>query len=163
MKTDALFSEDRRFRYWLLREWDSLLPKVCFIGLNPSVADESLDDPTIRRCIGFARSWKCGSLLMLNIYAYRATLPDDMWKAQTRGVDIIGGKQNWIDSLKEYVQVFHCIQVVAAWGRHGKKRGPEVMMKWPELLCLARNSDGSPKHPLYLKANLKPELLRRPV
>lgn len=159
MNSSAFFSDDRRFRYWLTREWDLSLPMVAFIGLNPSTADETVDDPTIRRCMGFARSWGKGGILMLNLYAFRATVPADMWRAQKRGVDVIGGQKNWADALKEYAQNCNCDLVVAAWGAHGKKRGPDVSMRWPGLMCLGRNADGSPKHPLYLKGDLKPELL----
>ena len=153
---EACFSDDRRFRYHLLREWDETLPKVAFIGLNPSTADESADDPTIRRCIGFAKAWGKGGILMLNIYAFRATFPADMWKAQKRGTDIIGGSRNWVDALKGYATGQGCDLVVAAWGAHGKRRGPEVIERWPELMCLGKNADGTPKHPLYLKGDLLP-------
>ena len=161
MRMDALFSKDRRFRYWLLREWDAGLRKVAFIGLNPSTADESVDDATIRRCIGFARAWGKGGILMLNLYAYRATDPREMWAAQKRGVDIVGGLDNWVDSLKRYVAEFDCEMVIAAWGGHGRKRQDDVEPRWPGLLCLDLNTDGTPKHPLYLKSDLQPRLLDR--
>ena len=156
MNSWAHFSDDRRFRYQLVREWDDNLRRVAFIGLNPSTADETADDPTIRRCIAFAKQWGKGGLLMLNLYAYRATLPAEMWKAQKRGVDIIGGVPNWVDSLKQYVAEQNCDLVVAAWGKHGSKRQSHVVKNWPSLMCLAKNNDGTPKHPLYLKANLLP-------
>jgi hypothetical protein len=156
MKSWAHFSSDRRFRYQLIREWDEDLPKACFIGLNPSTADETVDDPTIRRCLGFAKAWGKGGLLMLNLYAFRATIPAEMWKAQKRGVDIIGGWPNWVDSLKKYVSEQNCDVVVAAWGAHGAKRQSDVTLRWPSLMCLAKNSDGTPKHPLYLRADLVP-------
>jgi hypothetical protein len=79
-----------------------------------------------------------------------------MWKAERQGVDIIGGQQNWAAALKSYVAEQKCDLVIAAWGNHGKKRGVFVAKEWPEIMCLARNSDGSPKHPLYLKADLMP-------
>jgi hypothetical protein len=118
---NATFSDCRKFRYTLTRVWDETKPIVAFIGLNPSTADESVDDPTIRRCIGFAKSWGYGGLLMLNLYAYRATKPADMWAARKRGIDIIGGQRNWVDSLKEHSA--DCACVVAAWGNHGARRG----------------------------------------
>jgi hypothetical protein len=156
MRTDASFSEDRRFRYWLLREWDPALPKVAFIGLNPSTADETEDDPTIRRCMGFARAWGRGGLVMLNLYAYRATVPADMWKAQKRGIDILGGEKGHLAALMFYANEQGCDLIVAAWGRHGKKRGPFIQSGWLGLTCLGRNNDGSPKHPLYLKGDSWP-------
>lgn len=157
VRTAAIFSEDRRFRYTLVREWDEALPKVAFIGLNPSTADETQDDPTIRRCIGFAKAWGKGGLLMLNLYAWRATQPSDMWAAQKRGVDVIGGPRNWCDALKGYAREHGCDLVIAAWGTHGKKRGPEIIRRWPGLHSLKLTADGAPSHPLYLKSDLTPQ------
>jgi hypothetical protein len=156
MISRAYLSPDRRFRYWLLREWDAALPKVAFIGLNPSTADETIDDPTIRRCMGFARTWGKGGLLMLNLYAFRATAPAEMWRAQKAGTDIIGGESGYCTALQGYAKEQNCDLVIAAWGVHGFKRGPDVSSRWNSLMCLARNSDGSPKHPLYLKTDLQP-------
>lgn len=156
MTSTAYFSENRKFRYTLLREWDATKPKVAFIGLNPSTADETQDDPTIRRCIGYAQAWDKGGLLMLNLYAFRATKPRDMWAAEKRGVDIIGGKDNWAEALRRYAQLYTCDLAVAAWGRHGMKRGPHVAAVWQGMKCLGINDDGTPKHPLYLRATLKP-------
>jgi hypothetical protein len=94
---------------------------------------------------------------MLNLYAYRATIPADMWKAQKRGIDILGGQRNWVKALKGYIDAFSCDLVVASWGAHGKKRGPDVCTHWGVgLTCLGRNNDGSPKHPLYLKGDSWP-------
>jgi hypothetical protein len=153
MRTDALLSEDRRFRYWLIRVWDETKPLICFIGVNPSTADETTNDPTIRREIAFAKREGFGGILKLNLYAYRETVPAKMWKAQKAGVDIIGGQRNWCESLQGYVAQFGCSDVVAAWGSQGKKRGPDVMMRWKGLMCFGKNDDGTPKHPLYLKAD----------
>lgn len=102
---DALFSECRRFRYWLLRTWAADLPTIAFIGLNPSVADSEFDDNTVRKCQIFARQWGYGRLLMLNIYAFRATYPKDMRKAADR-LDIIGGKRNSLEMLRQYLEDF---------------------------------------------------------
>jgi hypothetical protein len=129
------------------------LPLICFIGVNPSTADETEDDPTIRREIAFAKREGFGGILKLNLYAYRATDPKEMWKAQKKGTDIIGGKCNWIEQLKWYVCEYRCKCVVAAWGSNGKKRGPELVRQWPQLMCFGKNDDGTPKHPLYLKSD----------
>lgn len=64
----------------LWRIWDDSLPKVMFVGLNPSTADETEDDPTIRRCVHFAERWRYGGIYMLNLFAYRATNPDELRK-----------------------------------------------------------------------------------
>ena len=76
--SDAFFSKDRLYRYALWRIWDNELPKVLFIGLNPSTADEVKDDPTIRRCIRYALDWGYGGYLMGNIFAYRSTDPKQL-------------------------------------------------------------------------------------
>ena len=80
MKTDAILSDDRQFRYVLSRVWDEEKPTVMFIGLNPSTADECEDDPTIQKCIKFAQSWDYGGLYMLNLFAYRTTNPRVLWE-----------------------------------------------------------------------------------
>lgn len=78
MKKSAILSDDRKYRYSLSRVWDESKNKVMFIGLNPSTADETEDDPTIRRCINFAKSWGYVGLEMTNLFAFRATAPKDM-------------------------------------------------------------------------------------
>ena len=82
VQRSAEFSECRLYRYSLRIAWDPALPLASFIGLNPSTADEWQDDPTVRRCRIFAESWNCGGLLMLNAFAFRATLPADMKKVE---------------------------------------------------------------------------------
>jgi hypothetical protein len=71
----AVLSECGRYRYVLTRTWDHDLAACAFIGLNPSTADAHEDDPTIRRCIRFARDWGHGGLIMLNLFAWRSTDP----------------------------------------------------------------------------------------
>jgi hypothetical protein len=153
------FSEDRVYRYVLWREWNELFP-ICkdskgdqfamFIGLNPSTADETADDPTLRRCIAFARAWGYGALCMTNLFAFRATDPLDMMAAP----DPIGEGNN--EALKRcHAEASVC---VAAWGIGGKHmdRDKAVCAMLPALQCLRRTKDGSPAHPLYLPANLTP-------
>ena len=77
----AVFSPCRTYRYALSRVWAADKPYALFIGLNPSTADETLDDPTIRRCIDFAKRWGYGGLVMANLFAYRATDPAVMKRA----------------------------------------------------------------------------------
>lgn len=123
---------------------------MAFIGLNPSVANESEDDQTIRKCIGFAQRWNFGGLLMLNLYGFCSTLPSRMWLHHKRGGDIVGGERNYVASLKHYAEHLGVQQVIAAWGND--KLGRERTMRssgW-KLDCLKLNNDGSPGHPLYL-------------
>mgnify|MGYP000880158315 CR=1 FL=1 len=79
IKPTAGFSPDREFRYTLTRRWDDRL-LVNFLMLNPSTADENIEDPTIRRCMGFARDWGYGGLMVTNIFAYRSTDPKALYK-----------------------------------------------------------------------------------
>lgn len=74
MIKDAILSEDRKYRYILSRTWDETKPTVLFIGLNPSTADEKTDDPTIRKCINYAKCWGYGKILMANLFAFRSTI-----------------------------------------------------------------------------------------
>lgn len=156
----ATFSSCRRYRYALWRHWDwqGYANCVAFIGLNPSTADETADDPTIRRCIGFAKAWGYGGLYMLNLFAFRATLPDDM----KREPDPVGPEN---DEQLSYYQT-HVGKVIAAWGKHGAHRGRQIdvtkVFRGP-VYCLGTNGDGSPKHPLYLKSDTQPQLFWSPT
>lgn len=147
MLRGASFSDCRTYRYELWREWDPTLGAFVVIGLNPSTADERTDDPTIRRCIGFAQRFGCGRLVMLNLFAFRATKPKDMLAT----VDPIGPRNDEI--LRHHAADTGSLFTVAAWGIHGEPtRVAEVAAIFPRLECLGRNKDGSPKHPLYLPA-----------
>lgn len=151
MNSSARFSEDRLHRYELWRRWADG-PYCQFIGLNPSTADETLDDPTIRRCIRFAQDWGYSALCMTNIFAFRATDPMDMKKA----TDPIGP-----DNDRTLLNVAADAGIViAAWGVHGEhlRRGKEVRRLQWSLHHLGLTKDGHPKHPLYLRADTKPTL-----
>jgi hypothetical protein len=76
LESSAVFSTCRRYRYVLRRIWDRSTPPAMFVGLNPSTADEVKDDPTVRRCIGYAKRWGFGGLIMTNIFAFRSTDPN---------------------------------------------------------------------------------------
>lgn len=148
--SDAFFSPDRVHRYALWRTWDEDLPKVLFIGLNPSTADEINNDPTIRRCIGYAKDWGYGGYIMGNIFAFRATDPKVMKAAK----DPIGLKNDeWLLKLHAEAEL-----TVGAWGNHGKfmERGKAVVNLISDLKCLKITSQGFPSHPLYLPRTLKP-------
>jgi hypothetical protein len=150
LKKDASLSTCRKYRFALWRIWDEALPYAMIIGLNPSTADEVEDDPTIGRCIDFAKSWGYGGLCMANLFAYRATDPEDMIKAS----DPIGAENDqWLINLAKDAGV-----VVAAWGNDGsyKGRSKEVIQLIPSLHYLKLNKTGEPAHPLYLKGTLKP-------
>ncbi len=149
MESSAVFSEFRTHRYALFRQWNDG-DRVMFIGLNPSTADETLNDPTVRRCIGFAQAWGFGGLVMTNIFAYRATDPQVM-KAQA---DPIGA-----DNDAHLIRLAsECRLVIAAWGTHGDHigRGAQVRSMLPGLHALRITKGGHPAHPLYLPAALQP-------
>jgi hypothetical protein len=123
-----------------------------FIGLNPSTADETTDDPTLIRCINFAKSWGYGGVYTANLFAYRATLPKDLLKRKR----VVGKDNNyWLRTLANHSEL-----VIAAWGNDGKylNRAQEVKKLIQPLHYLKMNKSGEPAHPLYLKANLKPVL-----
>lgn len=160
---DAIFSYCRRWRYTLTRIWDFTQPLAMFVGLNPSTADETEDDPTVRRCIGYARAWGAGGLHMTNIFAFRATDPRAM-KAQQDPV----GRDNdlWIKrcalTVKHHAGGLPPGTIIAAWGNHGAhlQRGEWVTdmlnLNGLEIHCLKITKAGQPAHPLYLPKNLRP-------
>lgn len=147
MKKGAVISPCGTFRYSLTRSWDEGLPVCGFIMLNPSTADAELDDPTIRRCIGFAKREGCGTLIVANLFAFRATDPKELPKAQ----DPIGPQNDaYIDALLLHASG----PVIAGWGANGfaRARAKDIATRTPpgHLKCLGTSLDGSPRHPLYL-------------
>lgn len=149
----ALFSDDRQYRYRLWREWDCSLPKrTMFIGLNPSTANETDDDPTIRRIVSFAKAWGCGSCEMMNLFSFITPYPhelelDDDWKKNRGLLRMVG------DEVLEEGGI-----VLFAWGNfaEARARGAEIAALFPQAKCLGHNANGSPKHPLYIKGDTLP-------
>jgi hypothetical protein len=151
----ALFDETRRYRYRLCRH---LSPggdrRVTFAMLNPSTADEVANDPTVRRCIGYAMSWGYHWLEVVNIFAWRSTDPRELLKVE----DPVGpdNDQAIVDAAST------SDLVVCAWGVHGKlrDRGEAVAGLLRDAgvapYCLDRTRSGAPRHPLYLRGDLKP-------
>jgi len=154
MKKNAVISDCKKYRYALYRVWDESLPTVMFVGLNPSTADAIEDDPTINKCIKFAKSWGYGALIMSNLFAFRSTDPD---KLKTE-IDPIGSENDmWIERLVNKSDL-----IIAAWGNHGSylDQDKKILKKFQgRLHCLQINKSGQPAHPLYLKSNLRPILL----
>lgn len=149
MERSATLSPCRTYRYALWRRWDSG-PYAMFIGLNPSTADETQDDPTIRRCVGFAKAWGYSALCMTNLFAWRATNPADMKSA----AEPIGWENDQVlQRLASDAGI-----VIAAWGAHGvfKQRDEVVKRALPSLHYLRLTKGGHPGHPLYLPADLQP-------
>ena len=150
MKTDAKFSSCRKYRYALWRNWDDSLPFAMIIGLNPSTADETENDPTITRCINFAKSWGYGGVCVANLFAYRATAPSDM-KASNDPIGI--ENDSWLYKLAKEATI-----IVAAWGNDGSylNRSGAILDVLLNLHYIKMNKSGEPAHPLYLKVDLKP-------
>ena len=154
MYKSALISQCGKYRYHLQRVWDKELPRVCYIMLNPSTADAEKDDATIRRCIGFAKSWGYGGIDVVNLYAYRATQPSELWKV----VDPVGPDNDiWLRRMCAKLEVS---LVVAAWGCNAKsERVRQVFI----LLPFAIHQIGQyafPRHPLRLPGTLTTVLIR---
>ncbi|HEU0197081.1 MAG TPA: DUF1643 domain-containing protein [Nevskiaceae bacterium] len=147
----ALFSPDRVYRYTLWRDIDlATRDYVQFICLNPSTADETHDDPTVRRCIDYAKRWGYGALCMTNLFAFRATDPGVMLASK----EPVGADNDlWLDRVASGANL-----VVAAWGVHGAHdgRAAAVAARIQGLHALRVTRGGQPGHPLYLPATLRP-------
>lgn len=147
----AYFSECRTWRYHLWRRWDSDKLPIAFIGLNPSTADELNDDPTVRRCIRFAKRWGYGSMYMLNLFALRSTDPKLLYEHE----DSVGNENHEI-----ILNV--CLgmdKIVLCWGNHGAHLGQgDILVEKlrqegyvNKLWTFGLTKKQQPKHPLYLK------------
>ncbi|WP_432147920.1 DUF1643 domain-containing protein [Streptomyces sp. bgisy029] len=152
----AEISDCGRYRYRLTREWDDARPPATFVMLNPSTADADEDDPTVRRCLDFARRWGCGSLVVVNLYAWRATNPSDLPAVESlrTGPDNDGWlSQASLDALDADAPL------VAAWGTRATPQRVADVRSLPgmgRLSALAVTRSGHPGHPLYLRADLRP-------
>lgn len=164
----AVFSPCRRYRYWLDRTISqSSLGTIrealqvyrdttaVFVMLNPSVADCHQNDPTVRRCIGFATRWGCARLIVTNAFAFRSTDPRAL-----REVEDPVGPDN-IDAVRTATEIAMTEgpgggPVVVAWGQHGGLNDhDDTVLGWIEAegaqpMCLGRTRDGFPRHPLYV-------------
>ena len=151
IKKSAIFSPCKAYRYSLTRAWNLSQKSILFIGLNPSTADENHNDPTLRRCMYYAFKWGFGGLVMVNLFAYRATLPTELKKSKFP----LGKENNQfiINAQKE------AGMVLAAWGNDGGllNRDKEVLKIITNPMCLKINKTGQPAHPLYQKKSATPK------
>ncbi len=150
----AVLSDCETYRYKLWRWWDTEGRPVVFVGLNPSTADATTDDPTVRRCIGFARDWGYGGMILVNLYALRATDPRELWTHP----DPVGLQNNAY--LHGAVRLTDT--VVAAWGsgigrRPRARRVVQMLGQHVPWHCLGHTREGHPRHPLYLPKDTKLE------
>ena len=166
---EPAYFPDPDHRAWLRRAIDPLIPNhrvLAVIGYNPSVANETEDDPTIRRCIGFAQSLNCGSLIMVNAATGIATDPDHLARLQ----DPVGKLADRAIASAAMLVKENGGYLVAAWG---VPKGPAVIrrvmqMRFDVVRRIAKyggmplhafrmTKTGYPEHPLYLPKDLKPQ------
>lgn len=164
----AELSDCGAYRWWLRRSWQIWdkqgLPVkskgvCCFVMLNPSTADATQDDPTIRRCIGFARSWGYDTLSVRNLFPYRATDPNELHTA----VNPTGGERGDTELLAACTAGM----VILAWGAKVPfGRDVEALKLFrrhcPEkpLYCLGKTKHDGPRHPLYVRSDAVPVLFQ---
>jgi hypothetical protein len=143
------------YRYSLWRSWDDQKPHIGFVMLNPSRADAVVNDPTIRRCLGFAQTWGYGGLEVVNLFGYRTASPIELRQAN----DPIGTKNDrYLATLPERVD-----RILLAWGNWGyllerDRQVLELLGDRLPLYCLGTTKTQQPKHPLYLKSTVIPKV-----
>ena len=150
----AHFSDDRKYRYLLGRRTGESERRLLFVMLNPGTADESQDDPTIRRCIGFAERWHFGAMEVVNLFAFRTPYVEELRAAREPvGPD----NDDWISRA-----LVAADRVILAWGNHGAymERSRIVTRMVSDVVQpsqLGINKTGEPTHPLYLPATTVPK------
>ncbi len=149
----ASFDRTRRYRYALLRRFPAGSGRVCFCMLNPSTADARVNDPTVRRCVGYALGWGFEELEVVNIFALRSTDPT----ALTRAADPVGPRND--AAIRRAAR--RADLVVAAWGAWGSLMGRgdaalALLCREADVHLLGRTRSGQPRHPLYLRADARP-------
>lgn len=157
MHSSAVISDCGRYRYLLSRNW-SPKPPCTFVMLNPSTADGKKDDPTIRKCIAYAKFWGCGALHVVNLFAYRATNPSAL--TETSASPIGPSADSYLTHACQLASM-NGGTIVCAWGNHGgiMNRGTRVrglLDRTFDLHVLGLTKKGEPVHPLYQKGTLKP-------
>lgn len=160
----AELSPCKTYRYRLTRYWGpgAMLP---FIMLNPSVADHEIDDPTIRRCMGFARREGLGGIVVANVHAFRATRPEDM-KASPDPFGPANSDELWQVAVEAAA---NDVPVVCAWGVSGGMFGRDrdvitlLRSERARLVCLGQTANGMPRHPLYVRRNQPLESFDRAI
>ena len=161
MTRDAIITDCGKYRYALSRNWGAGEEFVCFIMLNPSTADAKKDDPTIRRCVSFARTWGYSNLEVVNLFAWRTPYTGDF-----RGVADPVGPDNsgyLLDAMSR------ATIVIAAWGglELARPRAQEVRQMAAQirqrLYCLGVTKSGGPRHPLYVRGYTLPKLYQPEV
>ena len=172
--TDAVLSDCGRFRFRLTRIWNPDLPRVLWVLLNPSTANAEQDDPTIRRLMGFTRSWQSdgspfGGIEVVNLFALRAADPQQLYQTHDLGLD--NNDTHLLEATRDPANTL----VVCGWGANGghlQRDQAVINLLTPvtDLCALARPSvkeqgvaeeilltqSGKPRHPLYLRGDSSP-------
>lgn len=153
MNSGAVISECGQYRYRLWRVWDNTGPRVGFCMLNPSTADAMVDDPTIRRLIGFAKAWGYGGYTVVNLFALRTPKPGIL---KTHNAPVGDDNNTHISQVASNVN-----QMICAWGTNGRLMNRSdvvfnLISQNTSSMALQINADGSPKHPLYIRSNAMP-------
>ena len=138
----AVISKDGVYRYQLYREWDADLPAILFVMLNPSTADGTSDDPTIRRVVNFAKSWGYGRVYVANLFAFRSTDPKGLRSAR----DPVGPEN--VEIVADLVS--KASRTVYAWG-NGRAEPEWLRSLVRTPYCIQTGKHGVPKHPLFMR------------
>ncbi|MFL2615758.1 MAG: hypothetical protein CNC90_03570 [Cryomorphaceae bacterium MED-G11] len=141
----ARFSNDKKHRYKLSRHWDLNKPQILYIMLNPSIGNESIDDPTIRRLLSFTKKFDYGGFFVGNLFTYITPNP----KTLDTSIGITNKNLNVLTNL-----VSKADEVVYAWGNSIEEPN-ELKKLISNPMCFGKNLNGTPKHPLYLPSNSK--------
>jgi hypothetical protein len=153
IRTSADISACGRYRYRLTRHWDLDVRPLTFVLLNPSTADASVNDATVRRCMGLARREGAGGILVVNLYAFRSTSPRHLPLCPDAD-----GPEN-VHYLEEVAEASRCTSspIVCGWGTRGGDRGASIaawmLRKGAHLVCLGLTGSGHPRHPLYVRSD----------
>lgn len=152
----AEFSADRKYRYKLWRIWDESKPLIAFMGINPSTANETEADNTIRRVMAIAQNNGFGGIYMINLFGLVSTDPDLLLTHP----DPVGENDKHINEVQRLVW-----GIVCAWGafKQAKTRARQIFPQIGNPLTLLVLKDGSPKHPLYCRADSKLIEYKMPV
>ena len=141
----ARFSIDKKHRYRLSRHWDLNKPQLLYIMLNPSIGNETIDDPTIRRLLSFTRKFDYGGFFVGNLFTYITPNP----KILDTSIGLTNKNLNILTNLVSKVD-----KVVYAWGNYIEEPN-ELKTFISNPMCFGKNINGTPKHPLYLPSDSK--------
>jgi len=158
----AEFDADRIYRYVLWRAWDRRRPVLIVVMLNPSIADEEILDPSVKKCVEWARSWDYGALYVLNAFALRSTDPRLLYEHAQAGGDPVGPDND--HRIRETLDRYPNARIIVGWGKRcsllGRDEQMIALLAGRDLYCLGINKDNSPEHPLYIAKATEPQIWR---